>query len=446
MSDSPFMKFKFSAFFIIFLLLLWILGQVPRVEFWYSFFIYSLLFGLYILLFRWAHKLDLKVGHILLIALLSRLVFMGLPLHSDDFYRFYWDGHLLLNQINPYEFTPKELMDLDKVPISIKPVYDNLNSQHYHSIYPVTNQSVFAFAAWMGGQHVLGFTLWVRFILVIFEMITIWVLFKLLTQMRIDPSHTLLYALNPLVILEITANLHFEGLMVAFIFLGFLSLLHRKNIQSGGWIGTAISIKLTPLILFPLFLKLLYLRKFIWFASTLTLTVIIFFLPILLSGTIIEYFTSIQLYYGTFEFNASIYYVLRELGYLIKGYNMIGDLSRVLSIIAFVSICYIAWKAKMDDIQHLIFFSIAVYFIYLILSMVVHPWYIIPLIALGVLGRMKYPLLWSYLIYLSYYAYAIVPYSENYVLIGIQYGLLAIFAIAEYTTYLRSKNHVYLKS
>jgi len=430
------MKLKFLIIFISFLLSLWVFGQIPRVDFWQSFILYSLLFGFYALLYHWGVRLSITLNQILFLALVSRLVFMGLPQHSDDFYRFYWDGQLVLHQINPYEHTPKEMMDKGTVPNILKPIYDNLNSQEYHSVYPVTNQIIFALAAKVAGHSILGFVMGVRFLLIIFELISIWALFRILSLLKNDSRQTILYAFNPLIIMEITGNLHFEGVMVTFIFLGLWILMKQKITLAGGLIGTAISVKLTPLILLPYFLKFLGTKKFIWFISTIVFVCGLFFLPIFISGTLDNFFTSIRLYYGTFEFNASIYYLIREVGYLIMGYNMIADISMVLSLIVFVIICYTAWKAKIDNVEQLIFLALSAYFVYLILSMVVHPWYIIPLIGLGILGSMRYPLIWSYLVFLSYYTYSIVPYRENHVLIGIQYGLLAIFAIAEYANHL----------
>ncbi|HSJ66062.1 MAG TPA: hypothetical protein VK921_00200 [Anditalea sp.] len=377
-------------------------------------------------------------------SVLTRLVFMGMPLHSDDYLRFYWDGHLILNHINPYEFTPTQIMNFDLAPNFLKPIYHILNSQEYYSIYPVTNQTVFAFAAWIGGDSILGFVLWIRFVLVIFEMASIWILYRILTLLNINPAYTLRYALNPLILLEITGNLHFEGMMVTFIFLGILALLHLDYIKAGGWIGTAVSVKLTPLIFLPLIFKYINNKNLIWVISSFTLVCGLFFLPIFLSGTFAKFFNSIQLYYGTFEFNASIYYLLRKLGFLIKGYNMISTISLVLSLLIFILICYTAIKGKIDNIQQFLFYGLSAYFVYLLLGMVVHPWYIIPLLGLGICAGFNYPITWSYLIYLSYYAYTNDPVKESFEMIGIQYGLLFIFAIYEYAQYFSFKKIKYI--
>jgi len=90
----------------------------------------------------------------------------------------------------------------------------------------------------------------------------------------------------------------------------------------------------------------------------------------------------------------------------------------------------------MIGIQVFIQSAIVAYFIYLLLGLVVHPWYIIPLLGLGILGDKASPLVWSYLIYLSYYAYSVDPYRESFILLFIQYAGLFVIAFVEYFPYL----------
>ena len=48
---------------------------------------------------------------ILILGLIFRLVFIiSLPELSQDFYRFIWDGNLQLIRINPYLYSPKDLI------------------------------------------------------------------------------------------------------------------------------------------------------------------------------------------------------------------------------------------------------------------------------------------------------------------------------------------------
>jgi len=72
------------------------------------FIIYAILTGLFLYVFPfWRSGVKPKLGfkQILLISLLFRLVLLfSTPNLSDDYYRFIWDGELISNGNNPYEF------------------------------------------------------------------------------------------------------------------------------------------------------------------------------------------------------------------------------------------------------------------------------------------------------------------------------------------------------
>ena len=67
--------------------------------------------------------------------------------------------------------------------------------------------------------------------------------------------------------------------------------------------------------------------------------------------------------------------------------------------------------------------------IYYAVASIVHPWYIIYLLTFSILTNLKFPLIWSFVVVLSYYAYKdIGTVEENYWLIGVEYIIL-LFAI-----------------
>lgn len=62
--------------------------------------------------------------------------------------------------------------------------------------------------------------------------------------------------------------------------------------------------------------------------------------------------------------------------------------------------------------------------LYFLMSTTVHPWYLVMLVALSVLSLHVYPIIWSYLVFLSYSHYQGGSFAENYYLIGLEYLLL----------------------
>jgi hypothetical protein len=89
----------------------------------------------------------------------------------------------------------------------------------------------------------------------------------------------------------------------------------------------------------------------------------------------------------------------------VKGYNIIGTLAPVLSVVTFVSILGLSYYhgVKKRTLAFSLFFALL---IYLSLTTTVHPWYIIPLIALGIIINSKTALVWSFFIFLTYFGYS----------------------------------------
>ena len=64
---------------------------------------------------------------------------------------------------------------------------------------------------------------------------------------------------------------------------------------------------------------------------------------------------------------------------------------------------------------------------YLLLSTTVHPWYLAIPLVLSVFTEMKYVIVWSVVVMLSYYAYSNPEYQENLWLVALEY--LTVFGI-----------------
>lgn len=413
---------------LLFNLVLYFLGyEIPRSSFYVSLTCYSLLFVGYFFIYKLFDERRISLKNILLISLLSRLVLIGaVPQLSDDYNRFIWDGHLIVNHIDPYEFTPAEV--LEKLPqhqrTFFSNLYEDLNSPHYYSIYPISNQLVFAASAYAGGENVRWNIYCIRIILIAFELLTICILFYLIKQLKLPSKRVFLYALNPLVLIEITGNLHFEGIMLCFLLMAIYFLSNNKYVASGFTFGLAVAVKLTPVILIPAFYKYLkrpFNLKFIFVAMAM---VAILFLPILHMGSFTQFFQSIRLYHGVFEFNASVYYVLRYLGILIFQNNLINILSPLLSALTIYIIVKKCWTLKIGSMQGLLGLIIFSYLIFYLLNTVVHPWYLITGLGISVLTTKKSFLVWSYLIFLSYFTYRTTAYDESTILLFVEYVVL----------------------
>jgi len=80
-----------------------------------------LLLGLYTVLFiLFWQLLSIKNFKLLVgIGIIFRLLFLAaLPNLSQDFYRFIWDGRMILEGFNPYLYTPQSFLINNEIPIA----------------------------------------------------------------------------------------------------------------------------------------------------------------------------------------------------------------------------------------------------------------------------------------------------------------------------------------
>jgi uncharacterized membrane protein len=418
------------------------MAYLPRDNFWLLLAIYSLLFLIYAAVCRYATDQEQHIKPLLVFSVFCRLVFIfSIPMLSDDFYRFLWDGHLLIHGLNPYTHLPVEVLEHMSAtdPVFYKELFLGLNSPEYYSIYPPINQVVFAMAAYIGRQDLLLNLLVIRGVLFVFEVGVVFLLYQLTVLLDLPKKNVLVYALNPLVLLEIGGNLHFEGIMLFFV-LAAIYFVAKQPKMSGISLGTAIGVKLTPVILVPAFFRFVFPLKRWVFVVSLSMTAAVMMAPVLLDGAAPYFLESLGLYHGKFEFNASVYYLIRNMVMWIVGFNPIAILSPLLGLITWGLIIWISLKydRRERDVSRLVETAVVLYLIYLILHPVVHPWYLLVPFGISVLGAQRSFLVWAYVVVLSYAGYQSSIVEESWWLQLIQYGTL-IFFIWRDSLFIRKK-------
>jgi alpha-1,6-mannosyltransferase len=243
--------------------------------------------------------------------------------------------------------------------------------------------------------------------------------------------------LNPLVIIELIGNLHFEVFLIFFLLASFWFLIKGNLFASALNFALAICTKLLPLIFLPLLLARLGFKKSIQFYLATGCYCVLFFLPLLNMEIVSGFRESIGYYFQKFEFNASIYYIVREWGFWMYGYNIIQTVGWKLALLSTLAILsYTLWdyirnsKRKIqngspDVAQSLLptgyLFILSIYFSF---STIVHPWYITTLVAFSAVSTYRFAILWSALIFLTYAGYISDGFEENLWLTAIEYVLV----------------------
>ncbi|MHA7842303.1 MAG: mannosyltransferase [Winogradskyella sp.] len=409
---------------------------------------------------------------ILVIASIAfRLLFLfATPNLSQDFYRFIWDGQMLLEGFNPYLYKPDNVIHWNtSIPLA-QELYKGmgtLSASHFTN-YPPLSQLCFVIGNLFPGNSVLSSVIGMRLIIIAADIGTLYFGKKLLEALKLPSNRIFWYILNPFIIIELTGNLHFEGVMIFFLVWSFY-LLHKGYWKWAAVVfACSVSVKLIPLMFLPLFFwwftsttpsnqnrsqrkwisyaepkglsAFAGMTKLIGFYSIVGVTTLVFFLPFFSTEFVTNYSKTVGLWFNNFEFNASIYYALRAIGYAITGYNEIGIIGKILPIITVLTILGFSFFKKNNSIPKLSTSILLVFTIYLFLSTTVHPWYIATLVLFCVFTNYKFPLVWSLVIVLSYLAYLGIGTAdkvENLWIITTEY--LIVFSVFTWEVFLKKR-------
>lgn len=424
---------------------------------------YTILFALYF--YAYQKIKDEQINFWLSAGMFFRLVLLfSLPALSDDFYRFIWDGRLLHVGLHPFSQLPsfyiENNIDINGIDATL---YENLNSKNYFTVYPPLAQLVFWFSALISPNSIIGSVLVIRVLILCAELGSILLMTKLLRHFNIASKNILLYALNPLAIIELTGNLHFEAFVIYFLLLSIYWLIKEKLILSALAFAFAISIKLLPLIFLPYIVWRLRWKKGIIYTLIALLTTAITFIPLLNADIVSGFQESIGYYFQKFEFNASIYYLVREWGFWKYDYNIIQTVGWKLGLISAALIIVISIfksprltvhspqsvtqiKQRTVDLRLWTQFTF-ILLTYLLFTTTVHPWYITPLIAFSVFVHFRFAMVWSFLIFMTYAGYSKNDFQEIIWITALQYIIvLGYLAYELYRHEKRNADHILSQS
>ena len=398
--------------------------------------------GLYAMLIRPRSIPPEQFNYFMGLAFALRLVFLFVPTAlSDDVYRFIWDGRLMEAGINPYAYLPEDLIRsrlADRE--SFAALFPQINSPGYYSLYPPVLQGLFFLAVKCSfGMQALA-VLNLRLLVLAAECGTFFFLGRILELLRINRDRIFVYAFNPLVIIELSGNVHPESVMIFFLSGALYFLLLRRTSWSAVWFALAVSTKVIPLVLLPLIIRKKGLRTGIAFAALTAVICIALFVPFANPVLLHNLTESFCLYFHQFEFNASIYYLTKWLECRVMGQETIRYTAIVLPMLSTGIILWLSFYLKKKDDWPVVFErALAVLSAYYLFSPVVHPWYLTFPVVLSVFVPFRYALVWSVLAFLSYAHYAVFPYREPVLLLWTEYLIVGLGVLLEYNVSLYKK-------
>ena len=201
-------------------------------------------------------------------AVLLRLIFLPvMPSLSDDYHRYVWDGRVQLAGINPYKYRPYEHA-LDRVHYSGRAL---INHEELRSIYPPLTQAMFLGVAEVSravGSGVAGEpagtspirpavippdapqpraeVILFKLVFGAFDLATAAAVWLLATK-KLRTRATVLYLLCPAVIVQTWESAHAEAPAMLFCVLAAVLLVRRRDGWAGVALGLAAAFKVTPL-------------------------------------------------------------------------------------------------------------------------------------------------------------------------------------------------------
>ena len=367
---------------------------------------------------------------VLLFAVVFRLALVWLPPSlSDDAFRYVWDGLVQAQHVNPYEFRP-EAAELEALHGEV--LYERLNSKSFYSVYPPVSQYVFAFGSMFYGQGWMVSHYVIKGILVLAELVALLILARL-----VGARSLMLYAWNPLVLLETAGQGHTESLLLLFL----IAVICASRAGKGTWASIALAgatwVKLFPVVLFPFVW-----RRFGWGAVWPGAVALgVFGIPFAAPYVLTHATESLELYARLFEFNAGFYYAIKQVYFWFTEADyskQIGPALRwcfLMGLPALYALDY--WRRW--SLEKAFFVVIG---LYLVLSTTVHPWYLLSVFFLAAfLNRPAWPWYWigafsigTYMLYVGgpYWEFVIVGWGGGLVLVGIQHGQGAVLSVLRY--------------
>jgi hypothetical protein len=320
--------------------------------------------------------------HVLLIvvcfAVLFRVTLMySAPSLSDDIYRYIWDGMLINHGINPYQYPPAspELTGFRDA------LYAGINHKSIGTPYGPVTLLISALAERI--SHDVGT---MKTIFVLFDGVSIFLLLRILERLNLPRANLLVYAWNPLPVVEIAGSGHNDPVAIALLLGAFyLVLSGRRGIASLAF-AAAVAAKYFALVFLPPLWKHLARSKWLVIPAGVALVYAPFF-PYL-----DRHLESLRTVGAFWPFNDSLFSVVQAL---------VGSplLAKAAIGIAFAVLALLIHRGRLKIFEAAL---LSIGFV-LMFTSILHPWYLLWLLPFLCVYPMRAWIWLSGLIALSYH-------------------------------------------
>jgi hypothetical protein len=185
---------------------------------------------------------------LLLVAAAARVVLLTLPpLLSEDLWRYLWDGSVQWSGINPYVHAPNSAaVDAVATSPALESIRARIGHAHIPTIYPPGAQVVFGAATAAGPSSAV-----MRLVMIGADLLVVLGLWRWSARRGCAPQVAILYAFAPLAIAESAIGSHVDAVGVAALVLTGWALSAGKWGRAGVALAVSVGIKLMPVLVFP---------------------------------------------------------------------------------------------------------------------------------------------------------------------------------------------------
>jgi hypothetical protein len=267
-----------------------------------------------------------------------------------------WDGKLQAHGINPYLYNPTDehlkIFHSDLLPAA-------LNFKEMKTIYFPLSQWLFYSGYKLSGESVWGY----KFLLFLFELLTLAAIFLSLKKLKIDLKYSLLYALCPLTIFQFGIDAHLDGFGLPLLLFSLYFYFDNKKILSAVLLGLSLSIKPVGVVIIPIFF--LNEKSIFDKMKIVVIPFAAFFLQFVPYITAANPFESFFIFTKNWYFNGFVFNIFNSV------FNNNQTSRLICGILLIVSLIPLYFSKK--ELIQKIYFALMLLMIF---SPVVHPWYL----------------------------------------------------------------------
>ncbi len=288
---------------------------------------------------------------VMAVALATRAALLPVaPTLSDDMYRYVWEGRVIASGADPYRLSPR---DTALAPLRDSRIWPHVNHPELATIYPPAAEAGFAFVAAVS-PTLEAMKVWN----VLHDVALVGVLLAWCAGTAGGAAAALVYAWNPLVLVEYAGSGHNDPTALVWVAAAFL-LARRRPVLSGVALAIGALVKLAPLLALPFLF-----RRWNWTARLACLALLV---PGLVSFAWLTRgaHSGLRAYWEGWQNNALLFEWIE---------NLTGrfSLARAVAIVTVVTTALVAWRKAWSAERATRDVTRAA----ALVSPVLHPWYL----------------------------------------------------------------------